>query len=213
MSTLVYLHGFASSPRARKATALREALEPEGWTVAAPDLNVPSFSVLDFETMVRSAQEQVLLAPPDAVVGSSLGALVAVEMCRRGLKKPLVLVAPALGFGRRWVEKLPPGDPVRFFHHAEGREVPIHRAFFEQMARVDCDREPPEAPVTILMGRGDESVPYGSVWSVWERWRAAGRLSKGSSFIEISDGDHSLVGFVPLIADAVRKSRAVGREP
>jgi uncharacterized protein len=208
---LLYLHGFASSGGGRKVSALREVLEPEGWTVEAPDLNAPSFAALDFETMVRRARESALLAPPDVLLGSSLGALVALETARRGSQAPLVLVAPALGFGRRWVEKLPPGDPVLFFHHAEGRELPIHRAFFEQMTLLECDREPPEVPVTILMGRRDESVPYQGVWDVWSRWQATGRLRTTSSFIEIAEGDHSLVEFVPLIADAVRK--AVAKKP
>ena len=67
---------------------------------------------------------------PAVVVGSSLGAVVALEAARIALKAPLVLIAPALGFGSRWTEKLPEGDPVRFFHFGEERELPIHRRFF-----------------------------------------------------------------------------------
>ncbi len=139
-------------------------------------------------------------------MGSSLGALVALEVARRGVSAPLVLVAPALGFGRRWTEKLPEGDPIPFFHYGEERELPIHRAFFERMARLDVDRDPPPVPVTILMGRKDESVPFELVERTWNRWACGGRLPGGSQFIELPEGDHGLLGFADVIAAEARKA-------
>ena len=139
-------------------------------------------------------------------MGSSLGGLVALELARRGGRAPLVLVAPALGFGRRWTEKLPEGDPLAFFHYGEEREMPIHRAFFEQMARLDIDSDPPPVPVTILMGRKDESVPFELVESVWNRWLGTGRVASGSQFVAIPEGDHGLLGFADLIAAEARKA-------
>lgn len=141
---------------------------------------------------------------PAVVVGSSLGALVALEAARIALKAPLVLVAPALGFGSRWTERLPPGDPVRFFHFGEERELPIHRRFFEEMAQADPDRDPPEVPVTVFMGARDESVPIDLVRTVWRRWEESGRLCSGSRFVEIADGDHGLVDHVERIAAEIR---------
>ncbi len=140
---------------------------------------------------------------PAVVVGSSLGALVALEAGRTALAAPLVLVAPALGFGRRWVEKLPPGDALAFFHHGEGRELPIHRRFFEDMARVDADEHPPSTPVTVIMGTGDESVPIEIVRRVWRRWKDSGGLPEGSCFVEIPEGDHGLTAHVDRIAEEI----------
>jgi len=144
------------------------------------------------------------------VVGSSLGALVALAASRRGLTAPLVLIAPALAFGSRWLERLAPGDPVRFFHHGQGRELEIHRRFFEQMAQSKVDREAPAQRVVVLMGVNDESVPFGGVSETWQRWEASGQLAKGSSFTAIPNGDHGLVEHVGLIADAIRSSVATG---
>jgi pimeloyl-ACP methyl ester carboxylesterase len=141
---------------------------------------------------------------PAVVVGSSLGAMVALEAARIALKAPLVLVAPALGFGNRWLEKLPEGDPVRFFHFGDERELPIHRRFFEEMARADSDREPPEVPVSVLIGSRDESVPIDLVREAWRRWEESGRLCPGSRFVEITDGDHGLVDHVDRIAAEIR---------
>ncbi len=184
---------------------LREALEPEGYRVVAPDLNRPSFEKLDFEAIVAEALQVAAADRPDVAVGSSLGALVALAAARQGgLSAPLVLVAPALGFGGRWIEKLAPGDPVRFFHHGQGRELEIHRRFFEEMAGNRVDQDPPPQRVVVIMGEEDESVPFAGVAETWKRWEASGRLAPGSSFLPIPGGDHGLIGSVSRIAAVVR---------
>ena len=200
------MHGFASSPKGRKVAALAEQLGPEGFEVAAPDLNVPSFEKLSFEAMTEAAAAEITKRSPAVVVGSSLGALVALAAVGIGHSAPLVLIAPALGFGRRWTEKLPPGDPLQFFHFGEERELPIHRRFFEEMAAVDVDRHPPEVAVTVIMGTQDESVPLELVQDVWKRWEVSGRLVPGSRFVSIPGGDHGLVGHADLLAEEIRAS-------
>ncbi len=207
VKTVLYLHGFASSPRGRKIALLRQALEPEGFRIVAPDLNRPSFGKLSFDAIVTEAVRAAAAAAPSIVVGSSLGALAALAAAAgHGVTTPLVLIAPALAFGSRWIEKLAPGDPVRFFHQGEGRELEIHRRFFEEMAVVDLEREPPTQRLVVVMGRRDESVPFDGVEAVWNRWQASGRLAPGSRFLAIPEGDHGLVGFVGQIAEAIRTS-------
>ena len=206
MKPILYLHGFASSPNGRKVAALREALGPEGFEVVAPELNVPSFEKLSFESMSEAAAAAIAKHSPAVVVGSSLGALVALQAIRVGHAAPLVLIAPALGFGKRWTEKLPPGDPMRFFHFGENKELPIHRGFFEEMAAVDVDRYPPEVAVTVIMGARDESVPPELVEEVWKRWEVSGRLVPGSRFIVVPNGDHGLVEQVDLLGEEIRAS-------
>ncbi|HEY1435681.1 MAG TPA: YqiA/YcfP family alpha/beta fold hydrolase [Thermoanaerobaculia bacterium] len=210
MQTVLYFHGFASSPAGRKIALLREALPASEFRVVAPDLNRPFFAKLDSQEILTAALEAAAADPPAVVVGSSLGALVALETCRRGLEAPLVLIAPALGFGKRWTEKLAPGDPIPMFHHGENREIGVHRRFFEQMASVDVDRDAPSQPVAILMGTKDENVPFDGVYETWRRWEMSGKLSKGSHFVAIPDGDHGLVAHVGLVAGEVRASAPTG---
>lgn len=210
LKTILYFHGFASSPSGRKVSALRNLLEPAGFEIVAPDLNVPSFRNLDFEAVARRAHSESNRYNPEVIVGSSLGALVALETSRRGANAPLLLIAPALGFGERWIEKLPPGDPIPFFHHGEERELPIHRRFFEQLANLDTDREPPPGRVVVMMGGRDESVPFESVRQVWEGWENSGRLAPGSRFLEIPGGDHGLVEHAGAIA---REITSLASEP
>jgi pimeloyl-ACP methyl ester carboxylesterase len=203
--SVLYFHGFASSPRSQKVEALRELLEPD-IVLDVPDLNVPSFERLDFDAMASLGVQRGRINPPNAVVGSSLGALVALEVVRRGIDAPLVLIAPGLGVGKRWASRIAPGDPVSVFNYERNAQAPIHRAFFDGMNRVEPEAETPVVPVTVIMGRKDETVPFDLVRSVWEEWEKSGQLQPGSQFVELPEGDHSLVAYVDVIAREIRAS-------
>jgi pimeloyl-ACP methyl ester carboxylesterase len=203
MKSVLYLHGFASSPASAKITALRPLLEPHGIELDTPDLNVPSFERLDFEAMVACALDAARVTPPRALVGSSLGSLVALAAAQRGVRVPLVLIAPALGVARRWQTRIPDGDPVTVFNYARNADAPIHRAFFLEMANLYVDETPPPVRVTAIMGRKDETVPFAVVEETWQRWEASGALPAGSRFVELPEGDHGLVSEAALIRDAI----------
>jgi predicted esterase YcpF (UPF0227 family) len=201
--SVLYCHGFASSPASAKITALRPLLEPHGIDLNTPDLNVPSFEHLDFEAVVEHALDCARQAPPQALVGSSLGALIALSVSKRGVAAPLVLIAPALGVARRWREKIPDGDPVTVFNFARNANAEIHRHFFEQMASLHVDDTPPPSPVTAIMGRNDETVPFPMVEERWREWEASSTLAAGSRLVVIDDGDHGLVDHTDSIARAI----------
>jgi surfactin synthase thioesterase subunit len=167
-----------------------------------PDLNVPSFEKLDWEAMVALGVATGRAIAPCAVVGSSLGALVALEVVRRGIERPLILIAPPLGLVRHWLPTLPPGDPVEVFNHARNANAPIHRAFFEQVAASDADSDPPPVLVTVFMGIEDETLPFERVEAVWQRWRP--QAAPGSRFVAVTGGNHSLVSSVEEIATEIR---------
>lgn len=202
---VLYFHGFASSPNSQKLLALRDLLG-ERVSVHAPDMNVPSFERLDFEAMMKLALDEARRIVPDVIAGSSLGALIALDLVRRGVVAPLVLIAPAVGVGERWRSKLPAGDPVEVFNHARNGNAPIHRAFFEKMVAVRPEAETPSSKVTVIMGRKDESVPFEWVRGVWEAWTRSTKLIAGSKFIEIAGGDHGLVAHAALIAAMIHES-------
>ncbi len=206
MPRLLYIHGFASSPHGRKVERLRRTLEPEGYVFDVPDLNVPSFRWLDFEAMVQLVLERSRQRPPDAIIGSSLGALVALTAASNGVHTPMILIAPAFAIAGRWLADLPDKDPATVFNYAVDRNAEIHRAFFEQMGRVDIDRAPPPVPVTLLMGRNDENVPFDCVEGRWREWQSSKGLAPGSKFVEIPDGDHGLVEHSEIIAEAIRQA-------
>jgi uncharacterized protein len=202
MISVLYFHGFASSPASAKITALRPLLAPHGIELNTPDLNAPSFESLDWNAMVARALNAAREHPPRAIVGSSLGSLVALEIVRRlaneGAGAPLVLIAPALGIADRWKTKLPDGDPIVVFNHALSANAPIHRAFFEQMFDVRIDDEPPPVRVVVIMGTNDDTVPFDLVQKTWQRWESRG-LAAGSKFITIDQGDHGLTAYADVI--------------
>ncbi len=204
---MLYLHGLASSPRGRKRAVLEDRFGPDGFEIVAPDLNVPSFRKLSFETMVATARAACDRARPRVIIGSSLGALVSLSLAESlsSFSPPLVLVAPALGFHERWKEKLPDADEFLLFHHGAERELPIHRLFFEEMALVRLDDAPPPVPVSVVMGTDDETVPYAQVADAWARWGASGRLAKSSRFHRVAGADHGLVAHGDEIESAVRE--------
>jgi pimeloyl-ACP methyl ester carboxylesterase len=207
MKNVLYFHGFASSSGSAKIVALKPLLAPAGVELETPDLNAPDFEHLDWKAIVERALDATRHRPPDAIVGSSLGALVALEIVRRGARAPLVLIAPALGIGARWLLRLPQGDPITVFNHALAADAKIHRRFFEQMNEVDADRDPPSVPVTVIMGRRDDTVPFELVESRWQEWAEKG-IQPGSRFIDLPDGDHGLTAYADLIA--VEIARAAG---
>lgn len=206
MKSVLYFHGFASSPASAKITALRPLLEPYGIALDTPDLNVPSFERLDFDAIVEHALDAARRTPPSALVGSSLGALIALAVARRGIDVPLVLIAPALGAARRWSTKIPDEDPVLVFNFARNEQAPIHRAFFLQLTRLHVDDDPPAARVTVLMGRKDETVPFAMVEEIWRGWEASGRLAPGSKFVVLEEGDHGLVEHAEAIRQAIEEA-------
>ncbi len=203
-TSILYLHGFTSSPTGEKATRLRELLTPLGIRFNAPDLNVPSVEALEFEAMVLCAMEAAAADAPSVVVGSSLGSLVALEVIRRGVHAPVVLIAPALGVAVHWIDHVADGDPVLLYEGTED-ECRVHRRFFENMKAVTCDDRAPATAVTVFMGREDESVPFEKVREVWEGWESSGLLVPGSRFVEIEDGDHSLAGSMELVAAEIAR--------
>lgn len=206
MTTVLYLHGFASSPGSGKITALRPLLAPRGIELDTPDLNVPTFEELEWDAVVERALEHARRMPPQAIAASSMGALVALTLVERGLRLPLVLIAPAFGVARRWKPKLAEDDqPLRVFNHARNAEATIHRRFFDQMLQIEPERQPPPVRTTIIMGRDDETVSFDEVEGVWNRWEAAGVVS-GSKFVEIPQGDHGLTAYAPLIADQIEEA-------
>lgn len=200
-TSVLYFHGFASSPASAKIAALRPLLEPRGIVLETPDLNIPSFAKLDFDAIVEEGIRRARAEKLRALVGSSLGALVALAVAK-DVALPMVLIAPALGVARRWSERIPDTDPVTVYNHALGADASIHKRFFEQMATLDVDDAPPPSRVIALMGGKDETVPFEIVEETWQKWEQAG-LAPGSKLIAFPEGDHGLVTEVAAIADAI----------
>jgi pimeloyl-ACP methyl ester carboxylesterase len=104
LSRHVYIHGFASSPLSRKAQFFRSHLAE----LAVP-LEIPAMDEGDFEHLTISRQvdlvTRTLDGAPAVLIGSSMGGYVAALYASTHPEiERIVLMAPAFGFGSRWVE-------------------------------------------------------------------------------------------------------------
>ena len=169
----LYLHGFASSPASSKAGLFRERLAAHGLRLHCPDLNRPDFSTLTTTRMVAQVAATVGGLPPGPVVliGSSLGAFVALHAAEAATAGPhpverLVLLAPALDFGRRPVGDLGAEGMARWrdegwwetTHHASGERSRVHYELFRDAQRYDSFAVRRALPTLILQGSRDDIV-------------------------------------------------------
>ena len=200
-----YLHGFASGPGARKAAALAAALEGLAIELARPDLNRPSFARLSVGAALEEIDRMAASAPGDrwSLVGSSLGGYLAARWAelRPDRVERLVLLCPAFDPAALWPAIVGPSAFARWradgelsLPDATGTLVPVHWAFYEEMARAPAFPDVPCA-TRIVHGTRDETVPIAG-----SRRYAATRPHV--SLCELDD-DHSLLASAPRVVREV----------
>jgi pimeloyl-ACP methyl ester carboxylesterase len=212
ITTVLHLHGFLSSARSTKAQFFRErfALRPEIAFHAIDFSPTPrDFEYLTVTGMVNRLRQFVLDrgllgtgvegdgGGHGAIIGSSLGGLVAVHYAHRfGGVACMVLLASGL----RWLSGGLTEDELSAWEEA-GVATIFHPAFGEEVSlRFDLEldgclyREPvaPAAPVLIVHGRRDETVPVAHSRAYADAFPDRVRL------IEV-DADHDLNAHLDLI--------------
>lgn len=169
----VYLHGFASSPRSRKAALFQENLRPHGITCEALDLTP------DFEHSSISSElaviEEALQGEPAILIGSSMGGYLAALYASRHVEvQRVVLLAPAFDFYQLWVNDLSESalggsaaskldewrktGTASVFHYGMGRESQLSYRFLEDAAGYPAYPDFRQ-PCLILHGTVDTVVP------------------------------------------------------
>ena len=170
MTTLAYLHGFASGPGSTKAQFFRARFAALAATLEIPDL-APDFTHLTV-TWQLSIVDAILARGPVVLLGSSLGGYLAALAAARNPEcvRGLVLFAPAIGFAARWEARVGPVAMSRWrahgvlpvFHYGRGREEPLSIAFLDDARRYP-DEPDPRCPALVFAGRRDDAVPLASV--------------------------------------------------
>ena len=200
-ASVVYLHGFASSPGSTKARAFDQALRARHVEAQIPDLNEGDFRNLTVSRQLATLDRLTASAAPRSVVviGSSLGGYTSAIFAAQSDKvAALVLMAPAFDFARRWAERLGPEQMQRWqrdgqtltFHHRTGRDELIGFGLMQ-----DAASHPPfpdvRVPTLIIHGRQDDVVdPDLSVRFARER---------ANVDLELIDADHGLSGAVDWV--------------
>jgi pimeloyl-ACP methyl ester carboxylesterase len=205
---IFYLHGFASSARSSKANYFAGKLREHGIELHTPDLNQPDFSTLTITRMVDQVGQDIEGLPgPIVLIGSSLGAFVAVQVA---LKHParvhgMVLLAPALDFGGNRMRSL--GESgldqwkrtgrLDIFHYGYGRMMPVHYELYADARRHDCVTAPLAMPIQVFQGRRDDAVDP----DVVERWSKA----RPNVELHMLDDDHQLTASVGYIWEEMQR--------
>ena len=207
----IYLHGFASSPRSRKAQAFREALEARGISIEIPDL-----ANGDFEHLTISAQLQLvegLVGGQECrLAGSSMGGYLAALYAARHPESVnrVALLAPAFGFAARWramqgveaMERWRSSGWLDVYHYGDKAQRRVHYGLFE-----DACGWPgfPDArqPALIFHGVKDDVVPV-DLSREFARGHANAVLREMDSDHELLDVlEVVLTEAVPWLADGV----------
>ncbi|HWF11857.1 MAG TPA: YqiA/YcfP family alpha/beta fold hydrolase [Bryobacteraceae bacterium] len=199
---VVYVHGFASSPKSAKAEAFRKALDARGIPI-----EIPAMDGGDFEHLTISGQlailEQTIRSKPVDIVGSSMGGLVAsLYAAAHPEVNRLVLLAPAFEFAARWRDKVRatnPGEPgpcgFTVFHYGEGRIRRVHAGLIEDALRYSGTPDFKQ-PALIFHGEHDETVPV-------ECSREFAAAHTNTRLVEL-DSDHELLSVLDrIVAEAM----------
>jgi pimeloyl-ACP methyl ester carboxylesterase len=197
MTKMIYIHGFASSPRSRKAEGFRSALAARGVRMEAPAMDRG-----DFEHLTISGQLSVL---EDAIrggrvylIGSSMGGyLAALYAAAHPDAAKLVLLAPAFGFARPWESRIGEPKPVDFevFHYGDNSVRRVHYGLIDDALRFPSAPDFTQ-PALIFHGVHDDVVPVGYS-------REFAKAHANAQLIEL-DSDHELLDVLDrIVAESV----------
>jgi len=201
--SVIYLHGFASSPASSKAQRFARELAARGIDFACPDFNQPAFETLTVTRMLEQTRAEIeAAAGPVALVGSSLGAFVALHAADRdqtGKVARVILMAPALDFGGNRLRQL--GEHgidewrrtgrIRMFHYAFNEPREIGYALYEDAAQYDAFTLHLAKPTLVFQGRRDASVNPDMV----EQWAS----TQPNVRLRMLDDDHQLTASIDAI--------------
>jgi pimeloyl-ACP methyl ester carboxylesterase len=198
-----YLHGFASSARSTKAAYLSDRFESHGIALHCPDFNEPAFFSLTLTRMLDQVARDIAAVDsgPVVLIGSSLGAVVAIHTAARlaGRIDRLVLLAPAVLFPRD-ADRVLGADKVAewrrsgtldVWHHGDCVSQPLNYAFFEDALRYDAVTAPVTQPTRVFQGLRDKAVDAGVV----QEWAAP----RPNVRVTLLDDDHQLHASLPEI--------------
>jgi pimeloyl-ACP methyl ester carboxylesterase len=206
---VIYLHGLGSSPHSPKARLITERLTSLGYQTTAPDLSVPSLERLSVGLAidrVQAAVKSVAHGGGVFVIGSSFGGFLGLQALS-GLPSTLqdqvmgvVLLAPALypwhpssglitpAVAEQWRQE----GALPIESSAHGGAVRVHLQFMEDLRSYNSEQVAVEAPIKIIHGRGDKTVPI----SQSEQF-CAGR--PGVTLVSLDDGHELMADPVVLM--------------
>jgi predicted esterase YcpF (UPF0227 family) len=205
LNYFIYLHGFASSPKSKKAQEIGDRFSQLQIPIQIPDLNAGDFSHL---TITRQLNQVKNLFPdsgqPVTLIGSSLGGLTAAHLAQQSLQvQQLVLLAPAFNFLTHWltslgeatVENWQKQEYLQVYHYGVGQELPLSYNFLVDAAQYQESQLLRSIPTLILHGQHDEVIPI----------QASRDFARSRPWVELIElnSDHALGNVIDEIWQAI----------
>lgn len=205
------MHGFRSHCDGEKARALAAHAAIRGRSWLRFNLRYCGQTDIEFArfTLTQAIDDTVcvldLLRHPTVLVGSSLGAVIALQSAERRprLVSGLLLLAPAIRFVQRHFASLPGKDVTawretgtfRFPDQYAGGHFELNYGFYEDALRYrDLGPWKFDFPVAILHGQHDELLPPEDSIELKDNITAP-----SISLDIVPNGDHRLNDAIPLV--------------
>lgn len=204
MTPILYLHGFASSPNAKKAKIFADRFQAAGLRLQVPDLNAGDFLNLTLTSQLRIVEEAAA-GRPVSLIGSSMGGYIAALYAARHPEvEKLVLLAPAFGFARLWAESLGAeqvaawerSGALEVMDYAAGRPAEVRWGLMED-ARAYEEEPVVLQPTLIYHGVHDTVVPV-HISRSFARTRTSAELRE-------VDSDHELLNVVDEVWEGTHR--------
>ncbi|HEY3937549.1 MAG TPA: YqiA/YcfP family alpha/beta fold hydrolase [Bryobacteraceae bacterium] len=201
---VVYLHGFASSPRSRKALFFADKLAALGFSVEIPDLAQGDFLHLTISNQLQVV-ERAARGEPLLLIGSSMGGyLAALYAARHPEVDRLILLAPAFRFHELWTKEFGPErlrlwkekGSIPIFHYGEQGNLLLGYQLMEDAAHFEAF---PDFSQSCLLFHGSEDPLLPVSQSA-----AFAAAHPNVRFIELLSG-HELTDVLDDMWDACRK--------
>ena len=192
MATLLYIHGFNSSPQSHKAAATRAWLAAQHPGIA---FRCPFLSPYPERAMAQLQEEVAALTGPFYLAGSSMGGFYATWLAAHHGARA-VLINPAV---QPWLGRDHLLGPQA--NHHTGEVAIIEPEHLEQLRAWEVDPLPRPQDFLVLLQTGDEVLDY----------RLAAEKYRACRLVIEPGGDHSFQNFerhLPAIIDFFRAPAA-----
>ncbi len=181
--SILYIHGFNSSPQSQKARQLASFMQRLG---LADRLRVPALSSCPREAMAQLEAAIVELGQP-LLLGSSLGGFFATALAERHRLKAL-LVNPAVLPCRRFQDYL--GPQTNYYTGETWELTPGH---VEALAALEVPAPEDAERYWVWLQTGDQTLDYREAVAYYRGCRL--RIEEG--------GDHSFQGFAERLPEVL----------